>query len=165
MPDQFDDYEPQTTGAERRVQEKQDRETLALKQENAVLKAGLTDLNPDQRAALVALLDDDPTEDTVKAKALSLGFVQPETNDDEPDPAATQAVETGERISAVATDSAPPVPPQAIAASWRDRLTNAPVGAMQIGGPLYQQVLAEIAAQPNLRIASVDHDGTFVPTS
>lgn len=166
MPEEFDtEYDDQqASGAARRVQEKSDAEKIALQTENAILKAGLTDLNPEQTTALKAVLGENLEADAVKAKAEALGFVKPaETPAEQPSVDAAASADAEQRISEVAAESSHQTHVQ-VSASWRDRLTSAPMSQMQVGGPLYQQVLAEIQATPNLSIGAVDHDGQFQPT-
>lgn len=140
--------------AEKRIEAKAQRKL-------AVFEAGLTDLNDEQRTALLAVAKDDLSKDTLLEKAKSLGFYK-EPEAEPAEPTVDETVATEERIAAAAVGSAPPAPPTAPLESVRDRVQNLPSSQVYVGSPLYQEALAAIK-QSGLTMGQVEHDGQFVP--
>lgn len=154
MSDDLYDDEPHP--AEKRIEA---RENKQLKAENAILKAGLS-LSDDQREALLAVVKDDLSLDTVKAKAEALGFIK--TPEAPVEPAVDENLAAEERMSAVAADSTPPPPPASALASVRDKVASLPGSQVYVGSPLYQEALAAITAA-GATFGTVEHDGRFQP--
>lgn len=153
--DENDDIEtPEEHPAEKRIR---DRETRELRAENAILKAGLT-LNDDQRSALLAVVKDDLSPETVKAKAETLGFVP--AVEVEPSAEVAHVAATEERIATAALGSVPPAPPVAPLISLHERVATAPVSQLEA---LRQEAMQAIA-QAGLSFGTLEHDGAFQPT-
>lgn len=160
-PEDLETPDPEPQGAARRVQQKQD---TAAQRELAVYKAGLGDLNDDQRQALLAVAKDDLSPDVLKAKATALGFVkEPEPPaPSEQDRADGAALGNAAAAAAGANAAAPPtVGAEAIKAVY-DR-------AQRIANPaelakLQPELMAAIAGA-GLNTGSIEHNGTFEPIS
>lgn len=65
---------------------RQERDTLkdennGLRVENVLFKSGLNTLNEDQQKAVLSVVSDDATVDTLKAAAVRLGFIQPDVDE------------------------------------------------------------------------------------
>lgn len=104
----------------------------AARQENTILKAGLT-LSDKQVNALVASHDGDWTPEAIKETATELGFVKGETPDEAPAAGPTAEDEAAAARIAEATAGAPPASPPAAGEQalkeFRDRLYSNPQGS------------------------------------
>lgn len=100
MPDEYDDEDP--TEAESSVikdlrkQAKRanelDAEVKQLRQESAILKAGITDLTPAKQKALLAAHEGELDPDAIRKTAIELGFAADKSNTEAPQvPAEEQA--------------------------------------------------------------------------
>lgn len=99
-------------------------ENTSLRTENALLKAGLGDLNDLQQKALIASHEGDLTPEALKATAATLGFTA-ETKEEAPQVSAEEQAAHA-RVATVTTGASASGEPD----SWTDRLAVAQQGGV-----------------------------------
>ena len=127
MPDEYDDEiedrqePPEETPLVKRLRQQADEassKAKALETENAVLKAGLTDLSDKQRKALLATHDGEMTPEALRSAAIDLGFVSADQHEQVPaDEQAAHRAATEAMGAAPPADGTPPSAADRLAAA------------------------------------------------
>lgn len=97
-------------------------ETVALRTENAILKAGLTDLTPAKQKALLAAHEGDMDTEAIRKTAIELGFLT-EPAPAEPEPQVPADEQAAHQRIAEATAGAQPA--EASPETLNDRIAKA----------------------------------------